>query len=109
MGQLSKQVDPDTVMTMFQYDAKGQVAQSGLDTNRNSIIDFSGQDRITWTTNDVVYNSTMGANVRRQRTLVYPNINDGSTTLETARVETSTDGLKTWTTQFYSAARKLLK
>src|SRR6266487_4203361 len=42
----------------------------------------------------------MGANVRRQRSLVYPTANDGTTTLETARVETSTDGLRTWNTSF---------
>jgi RHS repeat-associated protein len=100
VGQLSKQVDPDGVIMLYDYNLKGEPRYSASDTNRNGSIETNGLDRITWTTNDVIYNSTMGANVRRTRTFVYPNANDGNTTVEDGRVETSTDGLKTWTTRF---------
>ena len=36
------------------YNTKGELAYSVLDSNRNYQIDFTGADRITWTTNDVV-------------------------------------------------------
>jgi YD repeat-containing protein len=100
LGQLSKQVDPDGVTTLFAYNAKGELQDSVLDTDRNGAIDLGGLDRVTRTIRDVVYNSTYGWNVQRTRTLVFPNNNDGTTTNETSRVERSTDGSRTWSTSF---------
>src|SRR5207249_4787293 len=42
----------------------------------------------------------LAANARRTRTYVFPNDNDGTTTNETSRVETSVEGLKTMRTSF---------
>lgn len=53
-GQLTNQVDPDGVITLLAYNPKGEQVYSVLDSNRNSTIDFSGSDQITFTTNDVV-------------------------------------------------------
>ena len=47
VGQLAKQIDPDGVTTLYQYNAKGQMAYTAVDMNTNGIIDFVGTDRIT--------------------------------------------------------------
>ncbi len=67
--------------------------------NRNSTIDFSGTDRISRTINDVLYNSTYGMNVRRSQTYAYITDNS-SVSLLVAKLETSTDGLRSWQTQY---------
>jgi len=97
-GQLSKQVDPDGVTSLFYYNAKGELQDSVLDVNRDGAFNTNGLDRVTRTIRDVVYNATYGTNVQRSRTFVFPNDNDGTTTNETSRLERSTDGLRTWQT-----------
>jgi len=93
VGQLVKQVDPDGVTTLYQYNAKGQAAFTAVDMNTNGIIDFDGRDRITYIINDVVNNN--GVNVNRTRTFVWATNNlDASNLIST--VETSVDGLQTW-------------
>jgi len=93
LGQLSKQVDPDGVTTLYQYDSKGQMAYTAVDMNKNSVTDFSGIDRITYTVSDVVNDN--GANVNRTRTYVWPTNNVNASNL-VSTVETSVDGLQTW-------------
>jgi YD repeat-containing protein len=100
LGQLNKQVDPDGVITLFAYNSEGQLQDSVFDTNRNSTIDFAGLDRVNRTVNDVLYNGTLLANVRRTRSIIFPNNNDGTTTQEVSKVETSVDGLKSLRTSF---------
>ena len=99
LGQLNKQVDPDGVITLLAYNLEGQLQVSVLDTNRNSNPDFNGLDRVNRTLNDVLYNSTLLANARRARSIIFPNDNDGTTTQEVAKVETSVDGLKSLRTR----------
>ncbi len=101
LGQVWKQTDPEGVITLYQYNAKGELEYTALDTNRNNTIDFSGTDRITRTVNDVLYNSTYGVNVRRSQTYAYVTDN-ASTSLLIAKQETSTDGLRSWQTQYRS-------
>ena len=100
LGQQTKMVDPDGVTSLVAYNLEGAPQDSVLDTNRNSTIDYAGLDRVSRTLNDVVYNATLAANVRRARTIIFPNDNDGVTTQEVARVENSVDGLKTMRTSF---------
>ncbi len=94
-GQLTNQIDPDGVSTLYVYNAKGEQTHRVLDLDQNHIIGYAGDDRVTFTTNDVVLDN--GTNVRRTRTFVWSvNGLDSSTLVST--VETSADGLRTWTT-----------
>jgi len=92
-GQLVEQIDPDGVTTLYQYNAKGQVAYFAVDMNTNGMIDFAGTDRITYTISDVINDN--GANVNRTRTYVWATNNLAASNL-VSTVETSVDGLRTW-------------
>jgi RHS repeat-associated protein len=92
-GQQWKERDPDGVITLFQFNTKGEREYTCLDSNRNDVIDFSGQDRITQTLNDVV--SAHGTNVLRTRTYAW--LTDGSSTSTLlSTVERSVEGFQTW-------------
>jgi YD repeat-containing protein len=97
-GQLSEQVDPDGVITVFLYNGRGELQDTVLDANRNGSLDLAGLDRVTRNIQDAIHNSTYGCDVQRTRTFVFPNNNDGATSNEISRVERSTDGLRTWNT-----------
>jgi hypothetical protein len=47
--QLSKQLDPDNVTTLYQCNAKGELEYIVLDLDRGSMIAWNGTDRITKT------------------------------------------------------------
>jgi RHS repeat-associated protein len=94
-GQLTNQLDPDLVSTLFAYNAKGERVLTAVDMDQNGNIDFGGVDRITFTTNDVT--TDHGANVLRTSVYVWSTLN-GATSNLIATTETSTDGLKTWNT-----------
>jgi RHS repeat-associated protein len=94
LGQLTNQVDPDGISVLYTYNPKGELACSVADSNRNFTIQYSGDDRITYVTNDVVNNGT--ADVRRTRTYVWNTSADSSNLVST--VETSADGLRSWNT-----------
>ena len=95
LGQLWKQVEPDGVVTLFGYNLKGEQAYSCIDSNRNDVIDFTGQDRVTQSTNDVL--ASHGTTVRRARSFVWQTDNANTATLLQTR-ETETGGLRTWVT-----------
>src|SRR6185503_4944442 len=92
-GQLSKQVDPDGVTTLQQYNPKGELAYTVLDTNRDGTINFAGNDRITWMTNYVTTNN--GTTIRRTQNYVWPTGGTDASNL-VSTVESSADGLRTW-------------
>jgi RHS repeat-associated protein len=94
-GQLWKQRDPDGVVTLFGYNSLGERAYTCLDSNRNDVIDFEGEDRITEIKNDVV--ASHGTNVVRTRTYVWDTDGSGTSTL-LSTVETSVEGFKRWQT-----------
>jgi RHS repeat-associated protein len=94
LGQLTNQVDPDGISVLYTYNPKGELACTVMDSNRNFTIQYSGDDRITYVTNDVVNNGT--AAVRRTRTYVWNTSADSSKLVST--VETSADGLRSWNT-----------
>jgi RHS repeat-associated protein len=93
-GQLTNQVDPDGVSMLYCYGLQGERTYSVLDSNRNYTIDWSGPDRITLVTNDVVTEN--GVDLRRTTTGVWTGAGDTGTVVSTA--ETSTDGLSVWNT-----------
>ena len=97
-GQLVREIDADGVSITHSYDAKGEQHYTVLDINQDGVTDFSGTDRITTTESDVL--SSQGTYVRRSRSFEYPVINDGATSNELSRVESSVDGLKSWATRF---------
>ena len=75
-GQLWKERDPDGVISLYQYNAKGELEYTALDIDRDDAIDFSGndphgKDRITRIVRDVLSNH--GYNVQRSQT--YENCN----------------------------------
>jgi RHS repeat-associated protein len=77
---------------LFSYNAQGQRLDTALDLNANGVIDYPGADRITRTTNDVIFSPELGAVVRRTRTWVWPTNNlDFARLLST--VEITADGL----------------
>lgn len=93
LGQKWKDIDPDGVATLYQYNALGERTYTVTDMNRNDTIDFGGTDRISFATNDVV--SDHGVDVRRTRNYVWATTNLDSSSLVSIG-ETSTDGLNTW-------------
>jgi RHS repeat-associated protein len=105
-GQLAKEVDPDGVVTLYQYNGKGELAFKATDVNTNDSIDFDGQDRITSTLADVT--TSHGSNVLRTRTYVWNTPNSNSSNLVSS-VETSTDGLHTWQTAWRQAGNDSTK
>jgi len=100
-GQLTNQVDPDGVITLFGYNPKGEQVYSVLDSNRNYTIDWSGSDQITFTTNNVV--SAYSTTVRRSRTYVWKTFNSNVSNL-VSLVESSVDGLRSWQTLYRDAS-----
>jgi RHS repeat-associated protein len=99
-GQLASQADPDGVANLYAYNSKGETMDTAIDMNANGTIDFSGTDRITYTVSDVTTDHS--TNVRRTRTYVWNTLNANSTNL-VSTVESSTDGLKAWQTQYRDA------
>jgi len=94
-GQLWKDRDPDGVVTLYTNNARGELAYACTDSNRNDVIDFSGQDRITRTTNEVV--ASHDTNVLRTTTYLWLMDSSSSGTLVSS-VERSVEGFKTWQT-----------
>ncbi len=99
-GQLTNSLDPDGISTIFAYNGKAELAYSVLNSNRNATIDFSGPDRITYVTNDIIHNGV--ADVRRTRTFVWSNSANASNLVSSAEV--STDGLRSWHTLWHDGA-----
>ncbi|MDH7501951.1 MAG: hypothetical protein QHJ82_04445 [Verrucomicrobiota bacterium] len=93
LGQLCKERDPDGVVTLYGYDARGQQVYTAIDINRNDQIDFAGTDRISWTTNDLVTYS--GQTVKRTRKLVFAANGSTATALASATL-TGISSLKSW-------------
>ena len=96
-GQLFKQVDPDGITRLYQYDSKGQLTTTAVDMNNNDSIDFGGDDRITSTINDVVFDH--GTNVLRSRTYKW-DVNGSDSSNLVAMAETSANGLDSWNVVF---------
>jgi RHS repeat-associated protein len=97
-NQLTNQLDPDGVSTLYGYAVKGELDYTVIDSNRNYVVDWAGPDRITFVTNDVAVDNS--SNVRRTRTFVWSTSANSSNLIYTA--ETSANGLQTWNTVWNS-------
>ena len=99
LGQLWKQVDPDGVTTLYQYNGKGEQSISAIAMAGSGATspNFSGMDHITATTNDVI--TDHGTTVRRNRTFVWDVNNSGSSDL-VSMTEVAASGLNVWQTQY---------
>jgi RHS repeat-associated protein len=93
-GELWKQVDPDGVITLM-TNVNFNESYSVVDMDRDSLIDWSGPDRISKSVNDVTSSSLMGGNVRRTRSYVYASNGSSAETL-VGTSEASVDSLKQW-------------
>jgi RHS repeat-associated protein len=100
-GQLVKQEEPhysnewNYIVTLYQYNNKGELELAAIDMNHNGTIDLTGVDRVTRITNDIV--TVHDTTVRRTTTEVYTM--DNVETLQTVSVqEIDLAGLKSWST-----------
>jgi len=89
--QLSKEVDPDGVTTLYQYNPKGEREYSALTFGTNIV--FAGTDRISSTERDVT--TIGGINVLRTRRYEWGTTNSALSNL-VSETRISTDGLTTW-------------
>jgi len=94
-GQLSRQVDPDGVQTLFDYNKLGERIVTAVDMNRDGIIDYNGTDRVSRTSHRCL--GANGTTVQRVVSEVWET--DNSDTPHTVSiVDTSADGQQSWQT-----------
>ena len=97
VGRPVKQTAPNGVVTLTEYNAKGEVAASAVDMNRDGVIDYGGTDRVQSSAN--VYESKNGTVVSKNTSSVYAT--DGAATPTVASVsESAVDGSASWQTSF---------
>ncbi len=94
-GQLWKQVDPDGVTTLHQYNAKGEAEYTAVDLNTNGAIDFSGTDRITRTV--TVVTNDRGYDLRRTFTYAWATDSANTSLLVSAR-DMAVNSPQSWNT-----------
>lgn len=95
LGQLSKSVDPDGVVTLMAYNARGELEVTAVDLNANDTIDYTGADRVSRRQADVTTHGTY--NVQRTTSQVWETLNqDTPTTVAVSEVYAG--GLRTWQT-----------
>jgi len=88
LSQITNSIDADGDLTAYAYNGKGELSLTMVDPN--------GVNRITQTTNDVIFDH--GMYVRRTQNFVWL---DGQTTgTPVSSTETSADGLNTWQIQY---------
>lgn len=93
-GEPWKHVDADGIITLTTNHNFNE-QYSVVDMDRDSVIDWTGSDRIHKSVSDVTASSLMGGNVRRTRSYVYASDGSSAETL-VGTSETSVDGLKQW-------------
>ncbi len=93
-GQLSSTRDADGVVTLYEYNGKGDMEYVTLDVNQNGTRDSGGADRITRTVS--TYTTRAGANVdvHRTQTSVWDSSTATATIIKT--IDESVDGLASW-------------
>lgn len=102
VGQMVRQVDPDGVTTLYEYNGRGEQAGTVIDIDQDGEVDDdginnNGTDRVVRTQTSVL--EAHNATVRRTTTTVHTTDGNGNTV--TAAVnDTSADGLQNWSTSF---------
>lgn len=97
LGRLVSQTDPDGVTQLFQYNERGEREITAIDVNRNGVIDFAGEDRITRVSNEVGYR---GETPVRRRALSRWDQFGADEASVVSQTETSVDGLQSWRATF---------
>ncbi len=113
-GQLWKESDPDGVITLHTFNAKGEpdYTITALSDTARAITDYGtllsslgtlkgGLDRVSYTTNDIT--TDHGVTVRRSRTYLWSTPNSDVSTLVSTS-ESTLDGLQSWQTQYRDAS-----
>jgi RHS repeat-associated protein len=95
-GQQIKSVDPDGVTSLYQYNGKAEREYTALSASRGDGIDFQS-DRITRTVNFPTNNTHGDVQVSQTYLWATPGLDAASLA---SSVETSTDGLRTWSSAF---------
>jgi len=93
LGQLWKEVDPDGVVTLYQYNAKGELTLTAVDVDHNDQIDLAGADRVSATISDL-YNDS-GTMVQRSRSYLWDTFGQNQSNL-VSESKSSLDGLRSW-------------
>jgi RHS repeat-associated protein len=96
LGQRWQEIDPDGVVTLFAYNAKGELITTAVDVNGDNAID-SGNDRITQTL--TTYLTSGGYNIRRVETTQWTT-SGSSATAKVSTQDSSLDGLRSWSTVY---------
>ncbi len=109
-GQLSHQIDPTGVRTLYLYNALGQRIISALDLGNPGTayeVNYDGTDRITRT--ETVVTTRSGTPVRRTTTKVWTEADDAENEGTVIRTqEVSLDGLQTWQETYGQLTHTLL-
>ena len=96
-NQMVKQIDADSITTLFQYNPKGDQEYRAIDMDRNGVIDFGGTDPITRTHREIT--AAHGKTIERVTTTVWTT--EGANTTSDVNIqEGGTDGLDTWNITF---------
>jgi RHS repeat-associated protein len=98
-GQLERSVDADGVTTLYAYNARGELNVTALDLDRDGVIDYDGNDRITRTNREVT-TRTSGSDtftVVRTTSDVW-GIAGSNTAVTVAIAEEAPGGLRSWQT-----------
>jgi RHS repeat-associated protein len=96
-NQLAKQVDPDGVTTLYQYDDQGRQTVTAIDVEGTGTVDLSGSDEVTQTQSCfVMHGSTV---VQRTTTKVYRTAGSSSPTT-VSQVDVAPGDLAQWSTSY---------
>ncbi len=93
-GQLVKEVDPDGVTTLHEYNLLGQRVLTARDVNRDGLVNLNGADRVQKVVSSFVTNGTVIA--ERKATYAWMVTSSDSSNLVSA-AEQSVNGLLSWT------------
>ena len=96
LGQLTSQTDADGIPTLYGYNAKGERVFVVQDMNKDGTTNWTGPDRITYSTNDVTTDN--GSTVKRTQTYVWNTAANSASLLSVA--ESSVEGLKRWNIRY---------
>jgi RHS repeat-associated protein len=102
-GKLTKKVDPDGVITLFfdkdglvdDYDFTYGYTESTLDLDRDSVVDYSGTDRITGNYYEPATGMFDGFSYHERFSTTVATTDNSSSTFESSVTDRSPDGLRT--------------
>jgi RHS repeat-associated protein len=101
LGQLSRSVDPDGVVTLYGYNPLGNQTTVATDMNANGVIDLA-VDRVSFSEVRPAYNGFPGKTAFVERTKQSVRIDDAGSPIElsTLQQDTTYDGLRSWSAKF---------